>query len=80
MQKFKNILLKVVSGASAAYSYLEGKKRRIALAAGIGMKLFKPYTIAATVCEYTFYILGGTDAAGAATKFVKNKLPGGIRK
>jgi hypothetical protein len=71
---------KIVNEAVKLYHSFNGSKRRIALIGGLTSKIFKPYTVAAIVGEYVFYIFGSADLVDKGNEKLKEKLPGGLRK
>jgi hypothetical protein len=73
-----SILKKIANAISKTWTYLDGKKRRIATVSGIVMTIAKPHTVAYAVAQYAVYIFGGADIAATSTKAIKNKLPGGL--
>ncbi len=74
----KNIAQKLANGISTAYNFLEGKKRRIALVAGVVMSIAKPYTVVYKIAEASFYIFGSADAISASKKIITKNLPSGL--
>ena len=78
LDTLKNIAQKLADRISAAYNFLDGKKRRIALVAGVVMSIAKPYTVIYKIAEASFYIFGSADAIAASKKVITNNLPSGL--
>ena len=72
----KNIAASVSRGASKAWQWLSGSKRRVAIVSGFVMQITKPHTLVYKAAELSFYLFGGADA----TEVIKNKLPTGLKK
>lgn len=80
MIKLKNIASATVRTASNAWNWLSGKKRRIAVLSGAVMQIAKPHTVAYQIANAAFWLFGGADATESGSKFIKEKLPSGLRK
>lgn len=64
---------KIWGGIAAAYKWLDGKKRRIAVVSGFVMTLVPAHTITYQIANGALIIFGGADAIVSGSKAIINK-------